>query len=167
MKQGAVDNFNMFAKFPEAERRLLESVMVEKRHKSGHVFMREGDKSGLTRNALYLILEGSVGVTCERPDGDGFAVNATMRPGEIFGIVGLVSDWPRSATCKAQGDVTVAYLDRAAFQHMQRQRSPLAARFQLMLARQLVANLRRLTSNLAHALETGESAGLEGMFKAD
>lgn len=166
MKEGSIDQFDIFAKFPAPERRLLESVLVDERRRVGHVFMREGDQSSLTRNALYLIIEGTVGVTCRRPDNRGFAVNATMGPGEIFGIVGLVTDLPRSATCTAKSDVVVAHLERPAFMHLHKQRSPLAARFELMLARQLVRNLRRLTSSLVHALETGESAGVEGLVSA-
>lgn len=161
-KRGMFRDFELFSTFPESERLLLEDIFVVERYPAGHVFLREGDRAASSRDAICVVVDGRVSVT--RKDAP---LRSELVPGELFGVVALCTDMPRSATCKAETDVTVAHLDKPAFTFLRSEHSTLAARFELLLARQLVRDLRRLTRGLYSAVESGEAKALDGVLGAD
>lgn len=150
-----------FSDFPKAERELLEDVFVRERFPRGHVFVREGDLARSSRDAICVVLEGEVAVTRA-----GGAVRAVLVRGDLFGIVSMCTEHPRSATCTAATDVTVAHLDKPAITYLRSEHTALAARFELLLARQLVRDLRALTRVLCDAVESGDSGALMTAFRA-
>ena len=146
--------------FPEHERELLEALFVVESFREGTVFIQEGTRAVSNRSAVYLLLEGEVHVSRRRPRADAYTFETILHPPELFGIISLATDLPHSATCRARTDCLVAHLDRPAFVELHHEHSALGARFEHMLARQLVRDLRRLTRDLLDAFESGDPKAL-------
>lgn len=157
MKQGTLKGIEQFADFSDHERDLLEKLFIEERYPAGKVLIREGDRSGSIRSALYLVLEGEVRIYRNEPTSETgektFAFEAFARPPSLFGIISLSTERPHTATCVTNTVCTLAHLDRPAFDALHRDHSALAARFELLMARQLVRDLRRLTNSLVSKFE--------------
>lgn len=152
MASDYLDSFDMFDRLSAKERRVLEQVMTTRTFPAGHVFLRQGDRAGGPRSAMYLILEGQVRVT-RHPSGrpGHLTLDRLLSPGATFGLVALVTDHARTATCTAQSNVVVATLERAAVDMLYTSHTHLAATFGLVLARQLARDLRALTTEVAGA----------------
>lgn len=164
-KRGMLIGLDLFSTFSEAERELLEDVFVVERKRRGTVLMRQGEAPRGARSGLFLVLDGEVDVRREPSRGGETIVHKVGR-GELFGVVALVSDHPRTATCTALTDVTLAHLDRTACAYLNTRHTKLAARFEHMLARQLVKDLRSLTRALVEGFASGDSHSLSGAVRA-
>ncbi|MCB9741466.1 MAG: cyclic nucleotide-binding domain-containing protein [Alphaproteobacteria bacterium] len=77
---------------------------------------------------------------------------ARMGPGDLFGILALIDDSPRAASCQALGRVTAASLPRERFEEYYQAEAPAAYTFQHMLAMQLVHDVRVMNEALVKAL---------------
>ena len=126
--------------------------------------LREGERADALTCAMYLLLDGKVAVDARAPEG-GFAVHRVLEPGHVFGAVALVADVPRSATCRALGPVTVASMDRRTFGELFRRDVGVHARFQLVIARSLAADLRDLRELLVSSLASGDQKGLQAYVR--
>lgn len=128
----------------------------------GHVLVREGERG----DGCYLIVDGSVRITCE-VDGRVTRIQE-LAPGELFGLVALLDDGRRSATCTAVGTTTVAWLPAGAFTMLHEGNPALVLHFQKMVARQLARDARRLNASLVQAMldrddrSTGSAGSLSG-----
>lgn len=141
----------LFSGFPIHFRAVLETTMVERTLKPGRVLFNQGDRAGGTEG-LYVLRAGSLTVSVKRPTG-GFAVLRTMEPGEVVGIIGLIDpESTRQATVVAGAACRVAHLDRAAFLTLIHSDPTLACAFRLVLARQLVHDLRQVDAALRAAV---------------
>lgn len=136
----------IFDELSDQELELLSRVMVEHVFPQGHVFMAEGDRATNTGEAAFLVIEGDVAVTQNTHIGPHEV--GRMGPGDFFGLVALVDDGARSATCRAATEVRAAGLTRQAFELLHRQDMGLATRFQYLVARQLARNVRSATAAL-------------------
>lgn len=139
-----LDTVPTFEGFNRQELDLLEQAMVVKDFPDGHVFIQEGRRA----DAMYLLVEGEVTVTCRRPEGFGHDAIGRIRPGELFGLVALIDHGPRGATCKASGPVRAALLPSNAFELLFKGKSHIKYRFQQLIARQLVHDIRAAISSL-------------------
>jgi CRP-like cAMP-binding protein len=160
---GWLRGFRAASALTDADIDLLERILVVSTHPQGHTFFREGERADGVTAAMYFVLEGSVGVSAKAPAG-GFGVQATLGPGDVFGTVALVADVPRTATCQAVTQVKAAKLDRRTFEELFRRNVGLHARFQLVIARTLASDLRRLRALLVKSLATGDEAPLRNEF---
>lgn len=150
-----LETASLFRDLTADERDALSRAMKVERYADGHLFIREGVPPVDWRHAVYVILDGKVLVTVDRKGPEDFGVVRLLEPGEVFGIVALVDDGARAATCRAAGPVTVASLTRQAFTLLYRSDLPVAVHFQLALARQLARDLRSANRELAEAMERG------------
>lgn len=82
---------------------------VTKSYKDGDVIYRQGEDS----RWAFEVLEGSVELTKDGPD--GAVVMARLRPGELFGELGILDNAPRSTTARARGAVTAKAIPRDEF----------------------------------------------------
>jgi CRP-like cAMP-binding protein len=103
----------------------------------GDEIMRAGD----TERALYLLVDGRVGVRVPGAEGRLKEIDAPS----LLGEVGFVDGGPRSATLEALSGGTIVRLDFEAFERMSLEEPILAHRMLLDLARVLAARLRMLT----------------------
>ncbi|MCB9779589.1 MAG: cyclic nucleotide-binding domain-containing protein [Alphaproteobacteria bacterium] len=140
----------LFDELSDQEIELLARVMVEHAFPRGHVFMAEGDRATNTGEAAFLVVEGQVVVTQNTQSGPHEV--GRLGPGDFFGLVALVDDGARSATCAAATDVRAAGLTRQAFELLHRQDLGLATRFQYLVARQLARNVRAATAALSELI---------------
>ena len=67
---------------------------------------------------------------------------ARMGSGDLFGLLALIDEGPRSASCTAMGEVIVASLPRRRFEQLYNSQAAAAYTFQYMIARQLVRDVR-------------------------
>jgi len=153
----------LFRSFDESQLDTLARIMIVQDYGDGHVFIREGDATTSMNTSLFVILEGNVDVASSRPDG-GFAVDKTVTPGAILGMIGLLDHEPRSATLSCNGKVRAAHLTRHAFMEMYRSKADLAAKFQFAVAEQLVRDIRNLDNMLRDAVLHGDEASIRERF---
>ncbi|MCB9741592.1 MAG: cyclic nucleotide-binding domain-containing protein [Alphaproteobacteria bacterium] len=137
-----------FETLSEDELRGVEAIMSVKTYKNNHIFIREGEPG----DTLYLILDGEVLATRKGADGGLTQVLARMGPGDLFGILALIDDSPRAASCQALGTVVAASLPRARFDEYYQAEAPAAYTFQHMVALQLVHDVRVMNQALVKAM---------------
>ena len=147
----------LFARLPTATRAALEAAMVDLELAPGRVLFHQGDRAGGTEG-LYVLRRGSLTVSVGRPAG-GFAVLRSMQPGEVVGIIGLVApDSVRQATVVVGSPSTVSHLSRSAYLALVHGDPAAACAFRLVLARQLVHDLRRVDEALRNAVTTEDDS---------
>jgi CRP/FNR family cyclic AMP-dependent transcriptional regulator len=117
----------------------LDSAFVVESWPPGCAVVEAGERGG----AVFLVLSGALSV-------EGAAGAALNRLGEgaLFGLVSLVDDAPRSATCRADGECVVARLPKSAAAMLFHRHEAIALAFQRALATQLAADFRHLDAAL-------------------
>jgi CRP-like cAMP-binding protein len=95
---------------------------------AGEPIVRQGDAG----DTVYVVHEGEVGVRVQ-VDGSTAEV-ATLRPGQIFGEMALLTGEPRSASCTARTEVSCYVIDRAEFENLLAQHPEVAERLAVVLA---------------------------------
>lgn len=151
MIQDHLRRFPRFDHLSDAEIRTLERRMKPRRFTAGQVLVREGARAAGPGAEVFLILRGAVNVT-KKPVAGGVPVAVTLGPGDLFGVVALARDVRRSASCTAATDGLLATLTRGALAELRSDDPALAARLQLLAARQLAADTRALRASLADAV---------------
>ncbi|HXH65346.1 MAG TPA: cyclic nucleotide-binding domain-containing protein [Mariprofundaceae bacterium] len=102
----------VFEGVPPDARMALASRFHLKTFKAGEVVVKEGESG----DSFYLIRSGSVTVTTQGMNGGGQQVElGTMRDGEFFGEVALLTSKPRTATVVAASDLELMELNRKDF----------------------------------------------------
>lgn len=91
---------------------LLKEASVLQRFSDGEVIISEG----ITSNNAYLVLRGKVRVT-KKLDRKTLVIS-TLKEGDIFGEMGLITKAVRSATVSAVGDVEVGFIDKEKFDEL-------------------------------------------------
>ena len=71
---------------------------------------------GVVSNNAYIIMEGEVNVT-KKVDKKTVLIN-TLKTGEVFGEMGLISQALRSASVVAVGNVTIGVIERDNFEKL-------------------------------------------------
>ena len=92
--------------FTGLPRRLLARLATrffEKMYRPGEVVFEEGDPG----RALFVVVEGAVEITRATPQGP-YILN-TLGPGDAFGELALIDDFPRSATARAVAFASASY----------------------------------------------------------
>ena len=144
-----------FEGFNRQQLDLLEQTMTVKDFPDGHVFIQ----GGTSADAMYLLVDGEIVVTCRRVEGFGHDELGRIQAGELFGLVALIDHGPRSATCKAKGSVRAAFLPSNAFELLFKGKTHIKYQFQKLIARQLVYDIKAAISLLtrvkpsAHPIE--------------
>lgn len=97
------------------ERMNLADALDVKNIAAGKCIIREGDEA----QNMYFIMEGKVKISV-KPDKSKIEERtiAYAKDGEYFGELALVLNKPRVASVYAEGDVTLAVLDIAAFERL-------------------------------------------------
>ncbi|MEO7096974.1 MAG: cyclic nucleotide-binding domain-containing protein [Polyangiales bacterium] len=135
-----------FATLSDGDVEALVSAMLVRDYEAGHVLVREGARG----DDVHLLVSGEVSVTRLRA-GTTHELNR-MCAGDLFGLVSLVDDAPRSATCTTAGKCTVASLPRSALLLLMNQQADLAYAFQHALGAQLARDFRNLSQRIRQQL---------------
>ena len=123
-----------------SDARVVVGFMKPKRFKLGTVFIREGEVTHT--DFMMLILDGEVLVQNEVASAGDSMVMSVIGPGSIIGEMGVLDGAPRSATCTATTDLTVALLTRDALLKIINENAPVAARLTLAISQRLSERLR-------------------------
>jgi MFS family permease len=105
-----LERLGIFAAAPQPVLERLAAACTEVEFAPDDVIIREGDPA----DALYVILEGSVGVTA-RGEGDSEQRLRTMGPDTYFGEIGLLERIPRTATVIAEAPTRCYRIDGDEF----------------------------------------------------
>jgi CRP/FNR family transcriptional regulator, cyclic AMP receptor protein len=84
----------LFAGLPRRLLARLATRFFEKAYRPGDIVFHEGDPG----RALFVVVEGAVEITQARLQGEYVLV--TLGPGDAFGELALIDDYPRSATAR-------------------------------------------------------------------
>lgn len=141
---------------PESFERLVRAVRLAKLRED-QVLFREGEPG----DALYVVVEGAVVPSSERPARRRLAV---LQEGDFFGEVALVTDQPRIATVRALVDTTLLALDADAVRALLRREPGLAVTFLRFLRERLLHRLGR-TSPLFQGLDAAALRRLAARFR--
>lgn len=126
----------------------LEDAFSVGEYPDGHVFIKEGNKA----DALHVVIQGEVAARHKRANQPGQLDIKRLRPGEIFGLMSLISNRAGKTSCVAVGTVQVATLPNSAFKLLYEADSPLPHHFQHIIARQLARDCRNLTEAMHHGI---------------
>ncbi len=136
-----------FASLSAEDRDLLGKAFTIDERPDRHEFIAEGGRPG----AAWIVLSGTVVVTRERaPYQDELA---RVEPGGMFGLASLVAGSRRTATCRAEGPVRAARVDRFALDLLMRDHIPAAVALQRAVGRQLAHDYRNVADTIRKMLE--------------
>jgi len=125
----ALERVELFASLSEAERETVARHLVYAPFVAGGVMTHQGDVA----HWLYLVIEGEADVWSETPAGRQHV--STLRPGSVFGEMGMMTGAPRSATVTARTDVLAYRLDKEGFAEILHSRPDIADSISHVLAR--------------------------------
>lgn len=123
-------------------------------YEDGHVFIQEG-ASG---DSAYIIVDGEVSVT--RLKGAEARVKEINRMGskEIFGIISLIDNKERTATCQARGNVKVASLSRESFEALRDQSPEISRHLQRIISRQISRDHKFFSNEIRDVIFSGKAS---------
>jgi len=112
MAENNVDFLKHVAIFQDLDRRSLEAIAnaaVEQDYAAGQEIVRQGD----TGVGAFIIKKGRVEIVQDRPGHQHKF--GELKPGEVFGEMALLDEFPRSATCRALEPTTCLGIQRWHF----------------------------------------------------
>ncbi len=77
-------------------------AVIEKSFKRGEIIVKEGEPG----KSFFQLIEGKVGVYADYDKKEPFRL-AILEPGEYFGEMAILEEYPRSSTVVAEGNVTI------------------------------------------------------------
>ncbi len=125
-----------------------------KQYEDGHVFIEEGEPG----DQAYFIIDGEVSVT--RAKGAEARVKEINRmgPKEIFGIISLIDNKKRTASCRAFGGVTVASLGRDDYSLLREEVPAVARHLQRIISRQISRDHRFFSNEIRDVIFSGNAS---------
>ena len=118
----------------------LENIATRRMYKKNRVIIRQGDDT----NNMFILLQGQMRVYVEDEHGKQLIVRI-LKPGDSFGEVALVGEFPRTASVETVTDCTVATFSRANYLAYLRDYPEIA----LALAKTLANMVRDTTEELS------------------
>jgi type II secretory ATPase GspE/PulE/Tfp pilus assembly ATPase PilB-like protein len=137
---------DLFASLGQPELAGLEAIGKTQRHPPGKIIFRQGEKS----DGLHIVLSGKL--DCYLWD-DLFKTErplVTLKRGETFGEVGLLTDESRSAFVRAQEESETIFFEKTPFFDFLEQRPKILLEFARILAHRLVAATKDASIKVAH-----------------
>lgn len=109
----ALSTINLFEGIEPAGLREIAAIASEESHRLGEIIFKEGSTGG----ALYMILEGKVRVSRE-VSGMGEEALAVLTPGDAFGEMALIDDFPRSADVRVHERCRLLVISKEALEDL-------------------------------------------------
>jgi CRP-like cAMP-binding protein len=136
------DFLTWWAELEDAPRALLERHSEKLLCPSGAVIVKQGEPS----DSMFVVMEGTLKVFLESPDGKLSRTLGYLSTGDLFGELGLIFGDPRSATVKATDEVKIVRIDQSGFDFLMAE-LPGFARF---LVYHLTARFKLMMQNISH-----------------
>lgn len=147
----ALGRIHLFEGIAQEGLERIGSIAREVRRGPGEVIFREGDSSG----ELYLILEGKVRIAREVP-GMGEEALAVLGPGDAFGEMSLIDDFPRSADARVHERCRLLVIDKDAVEDLLFLDKELAYELLWNFVKILSARLRDTNDKMTFLSTTGK-----------
>lgn len=129
-----------------ADARMVVDHMRPERVKAGEVVIREGESRH--SDFMALVLDGEITVENTVAAAHDSMVVSVLGPGSLIGDMGLIDGGPRSATCTASTDLSLAVLTRQDLQQLMSERPAVACRLLLAIAKRMADHLRETNHKL-------------------
>ena len=145
-------SFPLFSEFRDWELKRLQEMMTPRHLPAGTEFIRQAELADGADAKAFIVLAGDVRIlrTDER---ERVLVEIVIGPGSILGVVALILDHERTATCTAAMDTRVLQIDRTQFDAMFDSDNRVAVKFKHVIARQLAQDLRRANAAVAKKVD--------------
>lgn len=138
------------------------NVSRVRQYLAGEFIFQEGNPS----DHFYILQKGEVEVSIKRQE-KRFVVDR-LKPGEFFGEMGLLSDAPRSACCKAATYVEVAQISNDDFKKILKNSHPLTEKIiKVLLGRLKKSNGRSISGSVSTNSFLAVATLLDLNFKAN
>lgn len=147
----SLENMELLSSLSEDEIRRVAAFSKLETFGVGEVIVRQGDVG----NACCLIQSGSVDVLLKDSGGEERFI-ATLRPGEFFGEMSLLTGERRKATVKAKEDTTCIVLTYKAFQGVLIENPNLAGKLSELLVKRS-GELEEIKSRAASEREKNDA----------
>jgi flavin-dependent dehydrogenase/CRP-like cAMP-binding protein len=130
----------------------LANAMTVATYADGDVFIREG----ATGNTAYLVVEGAVSVT-RTVGGEAHEVER-LEAGTFVGLMALIDDEPRAASCVAIGRTVIATLSRDNYAELSSSSTSISLAFQQAIGTQLARDFRNIAAKVHELLNDQSKA---------
>lgn len=127
----ALRGMDIFAPLTDEERRELAGRLRTAPFVRGETVMRQGARG----DWLYILARGQAEVMVASDDGRASKTIATLKPGDFFGEMGLMTGGERAATVVALSDVACYRLDKSDFEDILTRRPEIAEDMAKILAK--------------------------------
>ena len=131
--------------------RRVASICSEESFRLGDVVFREGDEG----DKLYMLLEGKIRISRE-VSGMGEEALAVLGPGQAFGEMALIDDFPRSADARVHERCRLLVLSKDALEDLLFLDKDLAYEILWNFVRILSARLRETNDKMTFLSATGK-----------
>jgi CRP-like cAMP-binding protein len=129
----------------------IASICSERSYRAGDVVFREGDVG----DKLYLILDGKIRISRE-VTGMGEEALAVLGPGQAFGEMSLIDDFPRSADARVHEPCRLLVLPKDALEDLLFLDKDLAYEILWNFVRILSSRLRETNDKMTFLSVTGK-----------
>ena len=146
-----LSKIRLFAGIAERGLMKIAETATEEEHRLGHVIFREGEGG----NALYLILEGKVRISRE-VSGMGEEALAVLGPGDAFGEMLLIDDFPRSADARVHERCKLLVISKESLENLLFLHKDLAYEILWNFVKILSARLRETNDKMTFLSVTGK-----------
>ncbi len=136
--------------------RELAIVAEEVNFDAGVEVFHEGDPP----SGLFIVLSGEVEILKNDSDGNAWRI-ATLERNAVFGEMGLIADYPRSATARARTFCRLLTIPRERFARLLKNESLAAFKVVHAFALILTERLRRMDSRVAELMCAEKKRGEE------
>ena len=129
----------------------IAAITREESHRLGEVIFREGESGG----ALYMILEGKIRISRE-VSGMGEEALAVLGPGDAFGEMALIDDFPRSADARVHERCRLLVLSKESLEDLLFLHKDLAYEILWNFVKTLSSRLRETNDKMTFLSVTGK-----------
>lgn len=129
----------------------IAAITTQRQLGSGNYVFREGD----TGDKLYIVLQGKVRISRTVP-GMGEEALAVLGPGEAFGEMSLIDDFPRSADALVHESCQLAEISRESLEELLFLNKDLAFEILWNFVKMLSSRLRETNDKMTFLSITGK-----------
>lgn len=147
----ALAKIHLFEGVSEEGLRKIAAIANEETHRLSEVIFKEGSDG----NALYLILDGKVRISRE-VSGMGEEALAVLGPGDTFGEMALIDNFPRSADARVHERCRLLVIDKDALEDLLFLNKDLAYEILWNFVRILSGRLRETNDKMTFLSATGK-----------
>lgn len=133
LSEGILAHVDLFSTLDKKELQMLAKSCYERTYAAGSTLLSQG----AVGTGLYIVKSGHVRIMKEVDPDRAPEELAVVGPGEVFGEMALLDDYPRSATVIAVEEVTALLLPVWEFRSILRDRPDIAVKLLAVLSRRL------------------------------